>query len=59
MFGSIKKTIKRTDVPRGGLYYFDNYEKLCQKFEPSLVTEAIYDKKVRALLKSWMEKFKL
>ena len=53
MFNVKHKTIERKDIPRGSLWIYDNYEKIIEKnnIDPSFVTEAIWDKNKREILK--------
>ena len=44
MFNTKKKTIKRKDIPKESLWIYDNYDELIKNIDPTLVTEAIWDK---------------
>ncbi len=51
MFNLMKRKVKRSQVPRGGLWFFDNYEKISQRVPPELVSEAAFNKNKRELVR--------
>ena len=50
MFGFKRKLIQRNTIPSQGRWFFDNYEKLSERFDPTLVTEAIFDRNIGKIL---------
>ncbi len=58
MFSLKRKTVKRSEVPYDGKWFYDNYEKILEKtnIEPSVVTEAIFGKELaRKIIKEKMK----
>ena len=57
MFGTESKKVKRKDIPRGSKWIYDNYDDIIKTgICPCFVSEAIYDKDKRRLLKLLLKK---
>jgi len=52
IFGTESKKVKRKDIPHGSKWIYDNYDDIIKTgICPCFVSEAIYDKDKRRLLK--------